>query len=524
MAAEMTDLEKALAVGDLGKAAELADAAVGAARGETEKAMALKTLAEIYLAQGQTSDALKAAQDGVSKAGSDKKAEVALMLTVVDVKLAMDASGDAMKTANDALEKAKGAGDKAGQVGAMSRLAQMYLSMDNTSKAIEMATEALTMATDDDKTGTATAHFVLGSATLAADPESMDGIKSMKAALAIFETLGDIGAMSSALHTLANCFFSKGALEEGLNCAREALACYRQMGDTMNEEALKATIEEARAATMELRKTTPKRPIALPTGGASPPSAGPESSTITESTVPKEMMDWAAAGRKYWGVPKHVGPDPTVDAAERAPSHVIVWGGSLSDNVPTQNCIEFGDLVGCMAKGDVAKIPIMVQTCGVNSRMTGQHLPSSFTNMAAVTLWGLVRTVRQEIPQVQIVLLDFNEELTAAQIPRQIRPPIPYVNESAYYHHARYEPQLAQVPSLFRRELKRDNLTGGGGGSQMGDPKKVAKFMRRSFNWTGPTHKLDYCWYRQEWRACGPAEGDVGPMPPPPPCRALRNL
>ena len=33
----------------------------------------------------------------------------------------------------------------------------------------------------DDKAGEATAHFVLGSATLAADPESMEGIKSMKA-------------------------------------------------------------------------------------------------------------------------------------------------------------------------------------------------------------------------------------------------------------------------------------------------------------------------------------------------------
>merc|ERR1712190_164639 len=57
-----------------------------------------------------------------------------------------------------------------------------------------------------------------------------------------------------------------------------------------------------------------------------------------------------------------------------------------------------------------------------------------------------------------------------------------------------------------------------------GDPKKAAKFMRKSFSWTGPSHKLDYCWYRQEWRAVGPAEGDIGPMPPPPPCRDEERL
>merc|ERR1711862_520625 len=97
-------------------------------------------------------------------------------------------------------------------------------------------------------------------------------------------------------------------------------------------------------------------------------------------------------------------------------------------------------------------------------------------------------------------------------------------NESAYYHRARWEPQIAAVPSLFRRDLKRDNLTGGGGGSGgHSDPKAAAKFMRKSFAWTGPSHKLDYCWYRQEWRAVGPAEGDIGPMPPPPPCRAVRS-
>ena len=33
------------------------------------------------------------------------------------------------------------------------------------------------------------------------------------------------------------------------------------------------------------------------------------------------------------------------------------------------------------------------------------------------------------------------------------------------------------------------------------DSPQAARFMRKSFNWTGPSHKLDFCWYRQEWRA-----------------------
>jgi len=308
-----------------------------------------------------------------------------------------------------------------------------------------------------------------------------------------------------------------------LKCAREALAIFRSTKDEENEMNLKQLIEDARNMTAEYRKQAPKKPMQMPAGSGPPPAAGPAACPVTESRVPKEALEPAVASRKYWGIPKMVQPDPTVDAIERAPSHAIIFGQNLSDCIATQVCVEFGDLVATMAKGDVAKIPIVVTTCGVNGRMTGEHVPTHITGVSSVTVWGMVRTVRQEIPQVNCLLLDFSAAQTTAQIPRNLRMP-PMVAESAYYHGARWEPQLAQVPSLFRRELKRDNLTGGGGGGTSGDPKKAAKFMRRSFNWTGPTHKLDYAWYRQEWRAVGPATGDIGPMPPQQPCRALRSV
>merc|ERR1719352_178615 len=95
------------------------------------------------------------------------------------------------------------------------------------------------------------------------DPASVDGLTSAKDALMIYSDLGDVLGMQQALHTLANAFFAKGDLEEGLKCAKEALAYFRQTGDTANEEVLKQTIEEARASIAELRKQVPKKPMAL---------------------------------------------------------------------------------------------------------------------------------------------------------------------------------------------------------------------------------------------------------------------
>lgn len=31
----------------------------------------------------------------------------------------------------------------------------------------------------------------------------------------------------------------------------------------------------------------------------------------------------------------------------------------------------------------------------------------------------------------------------------------------------------------------------------------ATKFSRKAFTWTGPSNKMDYCWYRQEWRNVG---------------------
>jgi len=487
------------------------------------EAEALMATAELQLAYGDVDAGVASAKEG-SSAASTPAMQAKTLLTVASASMAAGDADGASKAATEAQAKAKEAGDKILEASALRSIAEVKLAKGDASGAIETATDMLTVASESGNTlGEANAKLILASSVLSTDPGSMEGLRVGKEALALFDATGDTFGTANTLYMLANGFFSRADLEEGLKCAREALAIFRSIKDTENEEMLKQLIEEARGATAEYRKQAPKRPMLLPAGSGPPPSTGAMACPVSESRVPKELLEPAVAARKYWGIPKMVQNDPTVDAIERAPSHAIVFGQTLSDNIATQVCVEFGDLVATMAKGDVAKIPIVVTTQGVNGRMTGEHVPHHITGTSSVTLWGMVRTVRQEIPQVQCLLLDFSGAQTTAQIPRNLRMP-PMVAESAFYHGARWEPQLAQVPSLFRRELKRDNLTGGGGGSNMGDPKKAAKFMRRSFNWTGPTHKLDYAWYRQEWRAVGAATGDIGPMPPQQPCRAMRSV
>jgi len=447
----------------------------------------------------------------------DKPGEAEVLGMVASLHWEAGDTDEAMKVARDAVAVCADAST------AMHTIAQISLARGNTAAAIEQATEMLTVCKDKgDKSGQASANLTLANSFLSQDEASVEGLRCGRDALALFKEVEDIYGMQSTLHSLANGYFARGDLEEGLKCAREALTCFRQTGDMASAEVLKQTIDQARAMTQEWRKQHPKRPYVLPPSATAPtPLVGPEVCPVAECAIHPEALDFAAAGRKYWGVPNQVEADPAIGALDRAPTHTVVWGMCLSDNTPTQVCVEFGDLIVCMSKGDVPKIPIVVLTSGVYGRQTGELTTGSMTNVSAATIWGMVRTARQEMPTVLVQLLDFSEAYTSAEIPRTLRPALP---ESAYYGKARWEPQIAAVPSLFRRELRRDNLTGGGGGGVSDEQaKKATRFNRKTFSWTGPSHKLDFCWYRQEWRACGPAFGDVGPMPPPPPCRAMRS-
>ncbi|CAE8621815.1 unnamed protein product, partial [Polarella glacialis] len=227
--------------------------------------------------------------------------------------------------------------------------------------------------------------------------------------------------------------------------------------------------------------------------------AGPQACAIKGSRVPGSLLEIAAAGRRYWGVPRQV-QDAAAEVDERPPSHCIVWGHSMSDNSPTQNCLELMALAGAMAKGDIAKIPILVQTCGVHGRLVGDMATASQSMVSAVALWGMIRTIRVEMPQVQILTMDFAPGLSSLQIPRMLRPPAG-VAESCYYNKTRWESQIVSVPSLLRRELKRDNLTGTGPAGEHARGKQVTKFVRKTFAWVGSNAKMDFCWYRQDWKA-----------------------
>eukprot|EP00913_Durusdinium_trenchii_P019346 g18187.t1 len=162
-------------------------------------------------------------------------------------------------------------------------------------------------------------------------------MRYLQAALGIYKDSDDFVGLYSAHFALANGYFSRGDLEDGLSHAREVLSCCRRSGD-------KANIERARQMTAELRMTTPKRP-SIENSGILLSPAGPQACHLRHSRVPGSLLDIVASGRNYWGTPRMV-VDAAAEADERPPAHCVVFGTALSDNSATQMCLELMDLIG----------------------------------------------------------------------------------------------------------------------------------------------------------------------------------
>eukprot|EP00930_Biecheleria_cincta_P036678 TRINITY_DN2513_c0_g1_i3.p1 TRINITY_DN2513_c0_g1~~TRINITY_DN2513_c0_g1_i3.p1 ORF type:complete len:783 (-),score=193.59 TRINITY_DN2513_c0_g1_i3:266-2578(-) len=486
----------------------------------------LQVMQELHASQNQASEAMAINKEAlaVTQASGDKKKEAQALLRLVSANLSTQNEIEALRLAEEAESKAKEAGDIACEAEASSNIAEVLLRRGDKAAALKRARDLLALCRQKSyEPGQAAAMVVLGSALLNDNAQSAEGMRCLQDAVRIYKESNDFVGLYSAHFALANAYFVRGDLEDGLTHAREVLSCCRRNGDKVNEEFVKQNIERGRQYAAAMRLTQAKRPSNESAGILLPPS-GPQPCNTRFSRIPGSLLNIVAAGRNYWGVPRTI-EDPTADD-DRPPCHTIIWAHPMSDHSTTQMCLDFMHLVGAMAKNEVSKIPIIVQTRGVQERWCGGMTQGNMTSVMAVALWGLIKTCRTEIPQVPIMVLDFAHGLTTAQIPRQLKPPLG-VPETVYFNKSRWEPQLVAVKSLLRADLKRDSMQGGGagGGSTMDDSKKQGgqKFSRKPFSWVGPSIKMDYCWYTQEWKAVGAAEGEIIAQDPVVPVRALRQ-
>jgi hypothetical protein len=146
-----------------------------------------------------------------------------------------------------------------------------------------------------------------------------------------------------------------------------------------------------------------------------------------------------------------------------------------------------------------ARIPILVITRGAFGRFVGETMAPKWTDASSMAMWGLLRTARQEIPNIPMLSVDIPYGTPLAHISKCL---LPSDTEQLYYHGVKFMPQIEAIPSLLKKAQSN---------AAAGKAKTATKpmFARKMFNWGRPESKLDNIWFRQKFVAVGPAWTDV---------------
>jgi hypothetical protein len=221
-----------------------------------------------------------------------------------------------------------------------------------------------------------------------------------------------------------------------------------------------------------------------------------------ESKLSKEAIKDATKTKCSGVIPVGARSDHPGQAVKQAPQQIVVWGYNFSDNCVTGLGTEFSVLLNAMSQAQ-ARIPILVITKGAYGRFVGETVAPKWTDASSMAMWGLIRTARQEIPNIAMLGVDIPYGTPSSEIGKML---LPSDAEQLYYHGVKFLPQIEQIPSL----LKKAQGTPGNGQAKSGEKPM---FARKMFNWGRPESKLDNVWFRQKFIAVGPAHVDVATKP-----------
>lgn len=439
----------------------------------------------VGLAKAQASmenweDAAKSAKDAIEiyKKDNNKVGEVDA-LCLLSSFLWSDDMEESLKTAKEALETAKASGSKSAEGSASKALAEVYMTKEMGKEALAAANNAIALFKDAcDQDGEASALCVVANLKFTTG-DFAEAKHAANEAAGLFKVLGNLSGAGNAQEILSSCYRVSGEVSEAVTAMTQALSLFTAAGDQTSADRANALL------------------TGLP-GSAFTPV--PTKSQATETKISKFELDEVTYSRQAPNFPRFTSTDKAKSAVINMPHNAFIWAKDMSDTAPTCNNSDYLLFCTAMSKSAV-NLPILVMSRGAVSRNVGQFVPTTIEQANCWGLYGLIRTSKQELPQIPQILCDIDPQYNAAEIGKCLRPAEPeayYYNISGY--NAKFSQKLEQVNSYYRRD-RSGNFDQPYGGKMYQEKQSASKFKpqrfsRKAFKWGVAGTRLDNAWYR----------------------------
>merc|ERR1712129_31219 len=114
-------------------------------------------------------------------------------------------------------------------------------------------------------------------------------------------------------------------------------------------------------------------------------------------------------------------PDPAGDPMDllNQARHCVVWNQPCKGGAPMDYNLELLRLVWDISKS-TTQTTVIVCSMGAMGRLLGTHVPGQQTYVNSMSIWGVVRTIRLEMPKLQIFTVDLPTDADGSELARVI--------------------------------------------------------------------------------------------------------
>lgn len=378
---------------------------------QADKASALMVQAEAQLSAKNGAEAIATANKALPLLQGDAIREAATMILIAKAHILSKAFIQAEESATSAVGKASS--DNGLLASAKAVVAESMLGRGHA-KAKEAAAEALELAKGTNADVEASLLHLLAKNSLPSNPR--EALDYASKAMTINMLKGETKQEAAATHTAAKAHLAVKEYDSALQLSMQAAQAATSVGDTVMQASALYTASQARIG----KGQTGDALLAARKSAELFHSIGDKEGEKTVASAINKIQDKMPPPHRptnVLNIPNQMGSPTNLMNQVK---HCVVWNTPCKEGAYTSYTLELLRLVDDISKSSTPQIPLIICSMGTMGRHLACPVPGQQKDVHSMSVWGVIRTVRLEMPRLPICAVDLPTDADGAEMARVI--------------------------------------------------------------------------------------------------------